>query len=89
MYVETRLLIFTSEKYECYFKYWCSTFTDELFIHDTNAKQATGIFISGALAANGLSIINQLILFTVNISIIPIVTGIVCSITGFLQMEYL
>ena len=59
------------------------------FIHNTNSEQATAFPISGGLAANGLSIINQLILFTVNISIIPIVTGILCSTTFFLKMEYL
>ena len=47
IYVETRLLIFSSEKYECCFKYRCSTLAHVLFIHDTNAKQATGYSISG------------------------------------------
>ena len=89
MYVETRLLIFTIGKYECYFKYRCSTLTHVLFMHDTSAKQATGSFISGTLTANGLSTIIRLILFTVKISIIPIVTGNVCSTTYFLKMEYL
>ena len=60
-----------------------------VFQLDTDAKQATGFSISRALAANGLSIINRLILFTVNISIIPTTTGIVCSTTWFLKMEYL
>ena len=89
MYVETRLSIFTSEKFQCFFKCRCSTLTHVLFIHDTNVKQATGFSISGALAANGLSIINRRILFTGNISIITTVTGIVCSTTCFLKMEYL
>ena len=84
--VETKLLIFTRKKYECYFKYTCSTFTLVFLKNYTNAKQETGFSINETLAVNGLSIINRLILFTVNISIVAIVTGIVCSTTSVLKM---